>query len=81
MQKTINSMNACRDILEELRINRKVVATGMVVTPRLVVYSPTGNHTVMLPLPDDETDHRECLSVRPVNQGSGSDAARVVPWR
>ena len=50
------SLNTRRDILEELRISRKIVARGMEVTPRLVVYSPTGTHTLMLPLPDDENE-------------------------
>ena len=50
------SLNTRRDILEELRISRKIVARGMEVTPRLVVYSPTGTHTLILPLPDDENE-------------------------
>ena len=29
----------------------------MEVTLRLVVYSPTGTHTLMLPLPDGEEEH------------------------
>ena len=51
-------MNTRRDILEELRISRKIVARGMEVTPRLVVYSPTGSHILMLPLPDNEEERR-----------------------
>jgi hypothetical protein len=49
-------MNTRRDILEELRISRKVVARGMEVTPHFLVYSPTGNHTLTLPLPDAEEE-------------------------
>jgi hypothetical protein len=49
-------MNTRRAILEELRISRKIVARGMEVTPRFVVYSPIGTHTLMLPLPDDESE-------------------------
>jgi hypothetical protein len=49
-------MNTRRDILEELRISRKIVARGMEVTPHFLVYSPTGNHTLMLPLPDAEEE-------------------------
>ena len=49
-------MNTRRAILEELRISRKIVARGMEVTPRFVVYSPIGTHTLMLPLPDEESE-------------------------
>jgi hypothetical protein len=51
-------MHTRRDIHEELRISRKIVARGVEVTPRLVVYSPTGNHTLVLPLSDDEGERR-----------------------
>jgi hypothetical protein len=40
-------------ILEELRISRKEIAAGQRVTPRFLIYTPSGNHTALMP-PDDE---------------------------
>ncbi len=52
-------MNTRRDILDELRISRKVVSAGEEVIPRFLVYTPTGKHTIMLPLPDETEERRE----------------------
>ncbi len=48
-----------RDILDELRISRKVVSAGEEVIPRFLVYTPSGKHTIMLPLSDEATERRE----------------------
>ena len=56
-------MNTRRDILEELRISRRVVSTGMGVVPRLLVYSPTGSHPVMLPMAKDENERRRAFQL------------------
>ena len=54
-------MNTRRDILEELRTSRRTIASGLEVTPRFVVYSPSGNHIVVISLPDDEDGRRAHL--------------------
>jgi hypothetical protein len=53
------SENSRRDILEELRICRKIISAGEELTPRLLVYSPNGNFLMMLPWENDETDRQE----------------------
>lgn len=54
-------VNTRRDILEELRTSRRTIASGLEVTPRFVVYSPTGNHVVVMPLPAEEDGRRARL--------------------
>ncbi len=46
-------MNTQRDILDELSVSRKVVVAGEEVTPRFLVYTPSGNHLMLMPLPSD----------------------------
>lgn len=46
-------MNTRSAILEELRVSRKVIAVGQEIMPRFLIYAPTGNHTIRLPLPDE----------------------------
>ncbi len=53
-------MTPHEQILEELRISRKEIAAGQKVTPRFLIYTPTGNHTALMPL-DDETGPRSAL--------------------
>jgi hypothetical protein len=50
-----------KDILSALSISREIVRSGHDVTPRLELFTPTGNHLLMMPLPDDEDDRAACF--------------------
>lgn len=52
-------MNTHRDILEELHVSRKVISAGQEVTPRFLVYTPTGNYVLMMPLREAEQERLE----------------------
>jgi hypothetical protein len=50
-------------ILDELRASRKIVRGGHEVTPRFIVYTPTGRFMVIAPLPADEDARKELFRV------------------
>jgi hypothetical protein len=52
-----------RDILEELRISRKVIRGGEELTPRFLVYTPTVD-AISLPAPTPATLRGRCEFVR-----------------
>jgi hypothetical protein len=71
-------MNTQRDILDELSVSRKVVVAGEEVTPRFLVYTPSGNHLMLMPLPSDLGERLESFRLARLYGVEGGDRVHLV---